>query len=197
MKVDAFSYPQEDLLKELQKSRIKVRIMESTLTDFFEELNFVHKQSLQLKDTRGEIVSGALADLLEELRFTSRQLSTLQGNLDDAIQSAFTKDEGHRLRELLVQLMTCSLQHWEETTGTTKIELAEQSGIWKVHLDKGYFRLRTFDRYLSVPSVPQKPRWKDVTRTARFVLACGESSVSDNLRITLKEFQKHLLELTA
>jgi hypothetical protein len=196
MKVDAFSYPQEDLLKELQKSRIKVRIMESTLTDFFEELNFVHKQSLQLKDTRGEIVSGALADLLEELRFTSRQLSTLQGNLDDAIQSAFTKDEGHRLRELLVQLMTCSLQHWEETTGTTKIELAEQSGIWKVHLDKGYFRLRTFDRYLSVPSVPQKPRWKDVTRTARFVLACGESSVSDNLRITLKEFQKHLLQLT-
>jgi len=197
MKVDAFSYPQEDLLKELQKSRIKVRIMESTLTDFFEELDFVHKQSLQLKDTRGEIVSGALADLLEELRFTSRQLSTLQGNLDDAIQSAFTKDEGHRLRELLVQLMTCSLQHWEETTGTTKIELAEQSGIWKVHLDKGYFRLRTFDRYLSVPSVPQKPRWKDVTRTARFVLACGESSVSDNLRITLKEFQKHLLQLTA
>ena len=197
MKVDAFSYPQEDLLKELQKSRIKVRIMESTLTDFFEELNLVHKQSLQLKDTRGEIVSGALADLLEELRFTSRQLSTLQGNLDDAIQSAFTKDEGHRLRELLVQLMTCSLQHWEETTGTTKIELAEQSGIWKVHLDKGYFRLRTFDRYLSVPSVPQKPRWKDVTRTARFVLACGESSVSDNLRITLKEFQKHLLQLTA
>jgi|TARA_B110000467_G_C18323010_1_gene486787 hypothetical protein len=197
MKVDAFSYPQEDLLKELQKSRIKVRIMESTLTDFFEELNFVHKQSLQLKDTRGEIVSGALADLLEELSFTSRQLSTLQGNLDDAIQSAFTKDEGHRLRELLVQLMTCSLQHWEETTGTTKIELAEQSGIWKVHLDKGYFRLRTFDRYLSVPSVPQKPRWKDVTRTARFVLACGESSVSDNLRITLKEFQKHLLQLTA
>jgi hypothetical protein len=197
MKVDAFSYPQEDLLKELQKSRIKVRIMESTLTDFFEELNFVHKQSLQLKDTRGEIVSGAIADLLEELRFTSRQLSTLQGNLDDAIQSAFTKDEGHRLRELLVQLMTCSLQHWEETTGTTKIELAEQSGIWKVHLDKGYFRLRTFDRYLSVPSVPQKPRWKDVTRTARFVLACGESSVSDNLRITLKEFQKHLLQLTA
>ena len=152
---------------------------------------------MQLKDTRGEIVSGALADLLEELRFTSRQLSTLQGNLDDAIQSAFTKDEGHRLRELLVQLMTCSLQHWEETTGTTKIELAEQSGIWKVHLDKGYFRLRTFDRYLSVPSVPQKPRWKDVTRTARFVLACGESSVSDNLRITLKEFQKHLLQLTA
>ena len=197
MKVDAFSYPQEDLLKELQKSRIKVRIMESTLTDFFEELNFVHKQSLQLKDTRGEIVSGALADLLEELRFTSRQLSTLQGNLDDAIQSAFTKDEGHRLRELLVQLMTCSLQHWEETTGTTQIELAEQSGIWKVHLDKGYFRLRTFDRYLSVPSVPQKPRWKDVTRTARFVLACGESSVSDNLRKTLKEFQKHLLQLTA
>jgi len=45
--------------------------------------------------------------------------------------------------------------------------------------------------------VPHKPRWKDVTRTARFVLACGESSVSENLRSTLKEFQKHLLQLTA
>jgi len=197
MKVDAFNYPQKDFLKELQTGRAKVQIMESTLADFFEELSFVHKQSLQLEDSRGEIISGALADLLEELRFTTRQLSTIQGNLDDAIQSAFTQDAGHLLRELLVQLMTSSLHHWEETTGTTKIELAEQSGIWKVHLDKGYFRLRTFDRYLSVPSVPLKPRWKDVTRTARFVLACGESSVSDNLRITLKEFQKHLLQLTA
>ena len=197
MKVDAFSYPQEDFLKELRTSQAKVQIMESTLADFFEELSFVHKQSLQIEDSRGEIISGAIADLLEELRFTTRQLSTLQGNLDEAIQTAFTQEAGQRLRELLVQLMTCSLLHWEETTGTTKIELAEQSGIWKVHLDKGYFRLRTFDRYLSVPSVPQKPRWKDVTRTARFVLACGESSVSENLRSTLKEFQKHLLQLTA
>ena len=39
MKVDAFSYPQEDFLKELQTGRAKVQIMESTLRDFFEELS--------------------------------------------------------------------------------------------------------------------------------------------------------------
>ncbi|MBS1256871.1 MAG: hypothetical protein MAG581_02699 [Deltaproteobacteria bacterium] len=194
MKNDAFSFPQEEFHRELQVSRNKVQIMESTLSDFLEELSFVHKQSLQLNGPRGEVISGALADLLEELRFTNKQLASLQGNLDDAIQTAFEQDAGQRLREMLVQLMTLSLLHWEETTGTTKIELAEQSGIWKVHLDKGYFRLRTFDRYLSVPSVPKKPRWKDVTRTARYVLASGESSVSDKLRLTLKEFQKHLLQ---
>ncbi len=194
MKNDAFSFPQEEFHRELQVSRNKVQIMESTLSDFLEELSFVHKQSLQLNGPRGEVISGALADLLEELRFTNKQLASLQGNLDEAIQTAFEQDAGQRLREMLVQLMTLSLLHWEETTGTTKIELAEQSGIWKVHLDKGYFRLRTFDRYLSVPSVPKKPRWKDVTRTARYVLASGESSVSDKLRLTLKEFQKHLLQ---
>ena len=37
MKVDAFSYPQEDFLKELRTSQAKVQIMESTLADFFEE----------------------------------------------------------------------------------------------------------------------------------------------------------------
>ena len=194
MKNDAFNYPQEKFHRELEVSRNKVRIMESTLSDFFEELSFVHKQSLLLNDPRGGVISEALADLLEELHFTNKQFTILQGNLEDAVQTAFAKDAGQRLRELLVQLMILSLQHWEENSGTTKIELAEQSGIWKVHLDKGYFRLRTFDRYLSVPSVPKKPRWKDVTRTARYVLASGESSVSDQLRLTLKEFQKHLLQ---
>ncbi len=194
MKDHIFDYPQEEFLKELQVSQSKARILETTLTDLQEELSFVHKQSLQLDDARGQIISDALSDLLEELKFTNHQLATLQGTLDDAAQVAFAKDAGHLLRELLVRLMTLSLQHWEETTGTTKIELAEQSGIWKVHLDKGYFRLRTFDRYLSVPSVPQKPRWKDVTRTVRFVLATGESSVSDLLRHSLKDFQKFLLQ---
>ena len=33
MKVDAFSYPQEDFLKELRTSQAKVQIMESTLAD--------------------------------------------------------------------------------------------------------------------------------------------------------------------
>lgn len=127
MKNDAFNYPQEKFHRELEVSRNKVRIMESTLSDFFEELSFVHKQSLLLNDPRGSVISEALSDLLEELHFTNKQLTVLQGNLEDAVQTAFAKDAGQRLRELLVQLMILSLQHWEENSGTTKIELPNKA----------------------------------------------------------------------
>ena len=98
MKKDAFNYPQEKFHRELQVSRDKVRIMESTLSDFIEELSFVHKQSLLLNEPRGGVISEALADLLEELHFTSKQFILLQGNLEVAVQTAFAKDAGQRLR---------------------------------------------------------------------------------------------------
>ena len=120
-------------------------------------------------------------------------MESLHNSIDGALTRAFEKDEGFQFKEILVRLMTLALQHWEEATGSSKLELAEKSGIWKVHLDKGYFRVRTLDRYLSVPSLPRYPRWKDVTRTVRFVLNHGTSSVSQELREVLKSFQQQLV----
>lgn len=71
----------------------------------------------------------------------------------------------------LVDLMLSSLAGWEEGTRSTRIELAEKSGIWRVSIDDGRIRTRSLDRYLSVKTLPKNPRWREVLRTAHFVLA--------------------------
>lgn len=190
-----FRYPQQELQQELDASRRKAQVLEDTLRDLLEELQFIHRQAEQLQDQRGQVIHNALGDLIEEMEYTKNQINTLQNSLNDATARAFQQDSGQHLRELLVRLMTLALRHWEEVTGYTKLELAEQSGIWALHEDKGYLRVRTLDRYLSVPTLPKKPRWKDVTRTVRFVLSHSESSsVVEELTQTLREFQRLLFK---
>lgn len=80
------------------------------------------------------------------------------------------------LAELYVQVMQQSLAMWELATGKSRIELAEQSGIWRVSIDDGRIRTRSFDRYLSLKTLPKQPRWREVVRTAHFVLAqCSQT----------------------
>ena len=67
--------------------------------------------------------------------------------------------------------MFTSVECWEISTNSTRLELAEQSGIWRVSIDDGRLRTRSLDRYLSLKSLPKKPRWREVLRTAHFVLA--------------------------
>ena len=74
-------------------------------------------------------------------------------------------------REHLVELMTLSLDIWERETGTTRVDLAEKSGIWRVTIDEGRLRTRAMDRYLQISRLPKNPRWREVLRTAYFVLS--------------------------
>ncbi len=79
-------------------------------------------------------------------------------------------DEGE-YRQQLVTLMRSALHTWEVTTQKSKIELAEESNIWAVSIDDGRLRTRTFDRYLRLEQLPKIPRWREVVRTAYFVLS--------------------------
>ena len=75
------------------------------------------------------------------------------------------------LRERLVEVMALSLRYWIQTTRTTKLELAEQSGLWTAVADKeGTWRTRTLNRYLQVSKLPKNPRWRQVLQTAYFAL---------------------------
>lgn len=74
-------------------------------------------------------------------------------------------------RHQLVALMRASLDAWERATRKTRIDLAEASGIWRITIDDGRLRVRAMDRYLSPDTVPDRPRWREVLRTAYFVLA--------------------------
>lgn len=104
-----------------------------------------------------------------ELQHLSDQLQPLQ----DEHRSAF--------RHHLVELMTQSLEVWEKATGTSRVDLAEKSGIWRVTIDDGRLRTRAMDRYLQLARLPRNPRWREVLRTAYFVLAECPGELSETL----------------
>ena len=91
-------------------------------------------------------------------------------------------------RASLVKLMLIALQCWEQNTGKSKIDLAEESKLWRVSIDNGQLRVCTLDRYLDISKLPKLPRWHQVIKTAYFVLDTikSESSIRDELEITLQ-----------
>lgn len=74
-------------------------------------------------------------------------------------------------RQHLVELMQTSLEAWERTTRKTRIDLAEASGVWRITIDDGRLRVRAMDRYLRLDTLPERPRWREVLRSAYFVLS--------------------------
>jgi tetratricopeptide (TPR) repeat protein len=73
-------------------------------------------------------------------------------------------------RLLMVEIMTLSLSIWEQCTGKSRIELAEESKVWKVNIDDGRLRVRTFERYLNIKTLPKKPRRRNIISTANHVV---------------------------
>jgi len=74
------------------------------------------------------------------------------------------------LREHVVKVMNLALTCWEYDLGKTKIDLAEESKIWPVYIDKSTPTTRTLDKYLNIDSCPKNPRSQRVIDTAEFVL---------------------------
>ena len=73
-------------------------------------------------------------------------------------------------RAALVELMLAVIDAWERSTGKSRIELAERSRIWSINIDDGRLRARAMERYLSLSKLPQNPRWRDVLRSAYYVM---------------------------
>ena len=84
------------------------------------------------------------------------------------------------LRVAIFDVMNLSLRYWELASGKTKLDLAEQSGIWTV--TKDYFeggRTRNLDRYLRIPTIPKNPNLNNVLKTGDFVLAKCQGKFPD------------------
>ncbi len=93
----------------------------------------------------------------------------------DPEQAALDADEGYR--RALVDVMTLTLDYWQKARRKGKVELAEESGIWRVYMDRSSLQTRTLDKYLLVETLPRNPRWRDVVRTAEYVLRhCNEAT---------------------
>lgn len=115
--------------------------------------------------------------LLDKLQ----QIEQLVSFIDEQLPSVSSEGE---YRQQLVTLMRSALHTWEVTTQKSKIELAEESNIWAVSIDDGRLRTRTFDRYLRLEQLPKIPRWREVVRTAYFVLS--NPSIEPETRASLQ-----------
>lgn len=89
----------------------------------------------------------------------------------DAEASADAAARRDDFRRELVALMLAVVDAWERSTGHNRIELAERSRIWRVNIDDGRLRARAMERYLSLSKLPLNPRWRDVLRSAYYVLS--------------------------
>jgi CheY-like chemotaxis protein len=116
--------------------------------------------------------------LLGELSGIDRLVEQLDINLPDIASDS-------EYRQQLVTLIRSALHAWEVTTQKSKIELAEESNIWAVSIDDGRLRTRTFDRYSRIEQLPKVPRWREVVRTAYFVLSLP--TIEAETRIELEQ----------
>ncbi|MDT8447838.1 MAG: hypothetical protein RRB13_13185 [bacterium] len=95
------------------------------------------------------------------------------------------------MRGLCVELLREALDLWEQGTGKDKIDLALESGLWTVTIETtGTCRLRTFDKYLNLSSLPNRPRWHVLMQTGSYVIRHTRGRVAESKLEQLR----HLVE---
>lgn len=133
-------------------------------------------------------------------------VSSLRDVVDTSLPSLMSQSEeeaegssvGDGYRETIVALMSDSLEIWGAATGKSKIDFAEASGIWRVNLDKTSLQTRTLDKYLLIETLPDNPRWRDVLKTVKFVLALKERERAEgDIGARFEALEKRLEEFRA
>ena len=121
-------------------------------------------------EQRLDAVEQSLSSLLEFAR-NNPGLMSGAGNIG-LLESMGEKTDTQKtlIREQAVNVMGLALTCWERDLGKTKLELAEESTIWPVYIDKSTPTTRTLDKYLKLDSCPKNPRNQRVIDTAEFVL---------------------------
>ena len=139
------------------------------------------QQNIRRIGTRLNVLTPAEISDYPELLDKLSGIEDLVSFIDDQLPAVSSESE---YRQQLVTLMRSALHTWEVTTQKSKIELAEESNIWAVSIDDGRLRTRTFDRYLRLEQLPKVPRWREVVRTAYFVLS--NPAIEPETRSTLE-----------
>ena len=126
--------------------------------------------TIEKNEQRMHAVEQSLNSILEIARNNPGLISGV-GNLErPSLPGLKTEDDKRQLREQVVHVMQSALACWEHDLGKTKLDLAEESRIWPVYIDKSTPTTRTLDKYLHTDSCPQNPRNQRVIDTAEFVL---------------------------
>jgi len=143
-------------------------------------------------EQRLDAVEQSLTSLLEFARSNPSLMLGL-GNLGELsdVDPTGGVDKG-TVREQVVSVMNLALACWERELGKSKLDLAEESRIWPVYIDKSTPTTRTLDKYLSLENCTKNPRSKRVVDTAEFVLRHlpdENSAACEGLRRALDEFR--------
>ena len=126
--------------------------------------------SIEQNEQRMHAVEQSLNSILEIAKNNPGMISGV-GDLErPALPGLKTDDDKRLLREQVVQVMQSALACWEHDLNKTKLDLAEESKIWPVYIDKSTPTTRTLDKYLHTDSCPKNPRNQRVIDTAEFVL---------------------------
>ncbi|MCO6411349.1 MAG: hypothetical protein J5I92_01270 [Thiogranum sp.] len=140
--------------------------------------------SVQRNEQRMNAVEQSLNSLLEIARNTPGLIPTASGIDLLGSESTGTGSARPAIREQAVNVMLNALACWEHDLGKSKLELAEESGIWPVYIDKSTPTTRTLDKYLNIESCPRHPRTQRVIDTAEFVLKqLGRKSTVERKRL--------------
>lgn len=126
--------------------------------------------SFQRNEQRMNAVEQSLNSLLEIARTAPSFIPAASGiDLADS-EGMESGIERPAIREQAVNVMLCALACWEHDLDKSKLDLAEESGIWPVYIDKSTPTTRTLDKYLNIETCPKNPRNQRVIDTAEFVL---------------------------
>jgi two-component system sensor histidine kinase ChiS len=153
--------------KELARSQQKIQAMQATFDTLKDHIN-------------------------QEARHLVDELDVIDQTTVDIFAQLSANEIEFLLRQTIVEMMNNALSCWSESAGKGKIELAEESGIWRAYLDNGTYKTRTLDKYLDIDKLPKKPRINDVLQTVEFV-----SRHCDQNRACLKPLQSAHTKLMA
>jgi len=126
--------------------------------------------TIEQNEQRMRAVEQSLNSILEIAKNNPGMISGVGDIERPALPGLKTDDDKRLLRERVVQVMQSALACWERDLGKAKLDLAEESKIWPVYIDKSTPTTRTLDKYLHTDSCPKNPRNQRVIDTAEFVL---------------------------
>lgn len=142
-------------------------------------------------DALSDFASGGNSQQLEPLK-------QLGGEFRQLAERACGEQENRpkAMRETLVNAMTCALSYWQQSSGKSKFAFAEESGLWRVYLDRSTLQTRTLDKYLRIETLPKTPRWRTVLSSIDFILdACNSDNEQrhqlEQLRLRLNKLVSH------
>jgi PAS domain S-box-containing protein len=149
--------------------------------------------SFQRNEQRMNAVEQSLNSLLELARGASGPTTTASSIDQQNAESSESGPGRPLIREQVVQVMLCALACWEHDLNKSKLDLAEESRIWPVYIDKSTPTTRTLDKYLNIDTCPKNPRTQRAIDTAEFVLRqLGRKSTEERQKLqqTLNDFRQ-------